>query len=72
MQNIPKTCLNQPQQMPAMQKKISKRAFPLKDAMLRFRSNKLAMVGLVIIVLIILMAILRQCSQDTIIQLLIS
>ncbi|MCY9201981.1 ABC transporter permease [Bacillus halotolerans] len=58
MQNIPKNMFEPAAANAGDAEKISKKSLSLwKDAMLRFRSNKLAMVGLVIIVLIILMAI---------------
>lgn len=58
MQNIPKNMFEPAAANAGDAEKISKKSLSLwKDAMLRFRSNKLAMVGLIIIVLIILMAI---------------
>lgn len=58
MQNIPKNMFEPASANAGDAEKINKKSLSLwKDAMLRFRSNKLAMVGFVLIVLIILMAI---------------
>ncbi|MED1579506.1 oligopeptide ABC transporter permease OppC [Bacillus amyloliquefaciens] len=58
MQNIPKNMFEPASANAGDAEKISKKSLSLwKDAMLRFRSNKLAMVGFILIVLIILMAI---------------
>ncbi|MDR4204778.1 ABC transporter permease, partial [Bacillus subtilis subsp. spizizenii ATCC 6633 = JCM 2499] len=58
MQNIPKNLFEPAAANAGDAEKISKKSLSLwQDAMLRFGSNKLAMVALVIIVLFILIAI---------------